>query len=363
VTSEQLANDRDYISRAVEVSVRVGLLILLLAACFLIVRPFLTLTAWGIVVAIAVYPGYQKLRSVLGGRGGLAAVICTFILLAVLIIPVVLLTKTLVEGVHTLTVRLQGGALTIPPPPSGIESWPIIGARLKNVWGLASTSLTEVLRRFAPQIKAVIPALLSASAEIGLTVVQFVFSILLAGALLANARSGAKVVTSLATRLFGDKGPELQELAGSTIRSVTNGILGVALIQSLFASIGFIVAGIPGAGLWALIFLVGAVLQVGGLVLIPAVIYMFTIASTTKAVAFLVWCIVVGVMDNLLKPLLLGRGSTVPTAVIFVGAMGGFIAMGIIGLFVGAIVVSLSYKLCLAWLDRATRPDVSQQVS
>jgi len=353
VTTEQLANDRDYIGRAVEVSVRVGLLILLIAACFLVVRPFLTLTAWGIVVAIAVYPGYKKLQRVLGGRGGLAAVVCTLLLLAILIIPVVLLARTLAEGVRTMTVRLQGGTLTIPPPPSNIQSWPIVGAPLKNVWGLASTSLTEVLRRFAPEVKAVIPVLLSASAGIGLTVLQFVLSILLAGALLAHASSGAEVVRSLANRLFGDKGPELQELAGSTIRGVTNGILGVALIQSLFASIGFLVAGIPGAGLWALIFLVAAVLQVGGLVLIPAVIYMFTIASATKAVTFLVWCIVVGVMDNLLKPLLLGRGIAVPTAVIFVGAMGGFIAMGIIGLFVGAIVLSVGYKLCLAWLDRA----------
>jgi len=280
-----------------------------------------------------------------------------------LIIPVALLAKTLVEGVRTLTVRLQGGTLTIPPPPSSIESWPIIGRALKNAWGLASTSLTDVVRRFAPEIKAAIPALLSASAELGLTVLQFVLSILLAGVLLANSSSGAEVVRSLANRLFGDKGPELQELAGSTIRSVTNGILGVALIQSFFASIGLLLAGIPGAGLWALIFLVASVLQVGGLVLVPAVIYMFTIASMTKAVAFLIWCLVVGVMDNLLRPLLLGRGIAVPIAVIFVGVMGGFIAMGIIGLFVGAIVVSLSYKLCLAWLDMATRPDVSRQVS
>jgi predicted PurR-regulated permease PerM len=143
----------------------------------------------------------------------------------------------------------------------------------------------------------------------------------------------------------------LEQLAGSTIRSVTNGILGVALIQSVLASLGFLVAGLPGAGLWAMIFLFAAVLQLGGLVLIPAAIYMFTIASAAKAAIFLVWCIFVGVIDNVLKPLLLGRGVTVPTAVVFLGAMGGFIAMGIIGLFVGAIVLSVGYKLCLAWLD------------
>lgn len=351
MTIEQLAHDEGYVRRALEVSVHVGLLILLLVACFLILRPFLTLIAWGTVVAIAVYPGYLKLQSVLGGRGGLAAVLCTVFLLAVLIIPVVLLTRTLVEGVQTLTARLQDGTLAIPPPPSGIEAWPVIGAPLKSVWGPASTNLTDALKGFAPQIKAVIPGLLSVSAGIGLTVVQFVLSIFVAGALLANARGGAEVVRSLANRLFGDKGPELEQLAGSTIRSVTNGILGVALIQSVLASLGFLVAGLPGAGLWAMIFLFAAVLQLGGLVLIPAAIYMFTIASAAKAAIFLVWCIFVGVIDNVLKPLLLGRGVTVPTAVVFLGAMGGFIAMGIIGLFVGAIVLSVGYKLCLAWLD------------
>ena len=351
MTIEQPAHDKDYLSRALEVSIRVGLLILLLVACFLILRPFLTLTAWGIVVAIAAYPAYRKLQGVLGGRGKLAAVICTVFLLAVLIFPVVLLTKTLVEGIHTLTVRLQNGTLTIPPPPPSIERWPIIGAPLKSVWSLASASSVEALRRFAPQIKTVIPALLSASAGIGVTVLQFVLSILVAGALLANAHGGSAVVRSLANRLFGDKGPEWEELAGSTIRSVTNGILGVALFQSVLASLGFLVAGLPGAGLWATIFLFSAVLQAGALVLIPAVIYMFTIASTAKAVIFLIWCIFVGVIDNVLKPLLLGRGVTIPTVVVFVGAMGGFIAMGIIGLFVGAIVLSVSYKLCLAWLD------------
>ena len=155
----------------------------------------------------------------------------------------------------------------------------------------------------------------------------------------------------LSNRLFGDKGPEFEELAGGTIRSVTTGIIGVALIQSFFAALGFLVAGLPGAGLWGVIFLFAALLQVGGLVLIPPVIYMFAMASTTKAVIFLVWCVVVGLMDNVLKPLLLGRGVTVPMAVVFLGAIGGFVTMGAVGLFVGAIVLSVGYKLFLAWLE------------
>ena len=142
-----------------------------------------------------------------------------------------------------------------------------------------------------------------------------------------------------------------RSLGESTIRSVTNGILGVAVIQSVLAGLGFVVGALPGAGLWTLIFLFAAVLQAGALVLVPAVIYMFAIAGTTKAVLFLLWCIMVGLIDNVLKPLLLGRGVAVPIAVVFLGAIGGFIAIGIIGLFVGAIVLSVGYKLLLAWLE------------
>ncbi len=216
---------------------------------------------------------------------------------------------------------------------------------------MASTNLTGLLQNFAPQIKALVPALFAASAGFGLTVLQFILSILVAGVLLANASGCVTVTHSLANRLFADQGPEFVELAGSTIRSVTNGILGVAVIQSLLAGLGFLVGGLPGAGLWTLIFLCGAVLQVGALVLVPAAIYMFAIATTTKAVLFLLWCIFVGLIDNVLKPLLLGRGAAVPTAVVFLGAIGGFIVMGTIGLFVGAIVLSVGYKLFLAWLE------------
>ena len=141
---------------------------------------------------------------------------------------------------------------------------------------------------------------------------------------------------------------------GATIRSVTNGILGVALIQSVLAGLGFLVAGLPGAGLWAVVFLIAAVLQVGALTLIPAVIYMFTISSVTKAVIFLVWCIFVALVDNVLKPLLLGRGVAVPIVVVFLGAIGGFVALGLTGLFLGAIVLSVGYKLLLAWLDQSS---------
>ena len=342
---------REYVSRALETAIHVGLLILLVGVCFLILRPFLPLIVWGIIVAVAVFPAYGRLKTLLSGRGTLAAVLTTLVLLAALIVPAILLTGTLVEGVQTVATRIRDGTLAIPAPPGSVKNWPIIGPPLTNLWSLASSNLTAVLSRFAPQIKGAIPELLSASAGIGLTLLQLILSIVLAGVLLANAQDGAKVSRAFADRLFGSRGAEFDKLMGSTIRSVTVGILGVAIIQSVLAGIGFLAVGLPGAGLWAVIFLIGAVLQVAGLLLIPAVIYAFAIATTTKALLFLIWCVFVGLMDNVLKPILLGRGAVVPIAVVFVGVIGGFMSMGFIGMFVGAIVLSVGYKLLLAWLE------------
>ena len=351
VSREESAPDKTDVSRALEVSINIGLAFLLATSCLLILRPFIPLIAWGIVIAVAAYPSFKKLQTGLGGRGGLAAVLFSLLLLAVLVVPAVLLAQSMVEGIQAVTAHLKNGTPIIPPPPAYIASWPIIGDRLNSLWDLASRDLPALATRFAPQIKAALPGVLSASAGAGFTMLQLLLAIVLSGVLLANAQAAYEVTRSLFDRLFGERGLEFQQLVGSTIRSVTFGIVGVALIQSAFAAVGFVVAGLPGAGLWAVIFLVAAVLQMGGLVFIPAVMYMFAIASTTKAVIFLVWCIVVGLMDNVLKPLLLGRGVAVPIAVVFLGAIGGFVTMGIIGLFVGAIVLSVGYKLFLAWLE------------
>jgi predicted PurR-regulated permease PerM len=352
VTFRKPAHERTQLNLALEASIYIGLGILLTTACLVILRPFVPLLTWGIIIAVAAYPGFQKLQLALGGREVTTAVLFAVLFLSFLIIPVVLLATTLVESVHTLAAHFKEGTLVIPPPPPGVETWPIIGAPLNSLWGRASRDLSEAVRSFAPQIKAAVPGLLSISAGLGLTVLQFALSIVVAGVLLANAQVAYDVTCSLFNRLFGAKGPEFQQLIGATIRSVTSGILGVAFIQSVLAGLGFLVAGLPGAGLWAVTFLIAAVLQVGVLVLIPAVIYMFAISSTTKAVIFLVWCVVVALVDNFLKPLLLGRGVAVPMAVVFLGAIGGFVALGLIGLFVGAIVLSVGYKLFLAWLDQ-----------
>jgi predicted PurR-regulated permease PerM len=342
--------DKAHVMRSLETSINIGLVILLATSCFLILRPFILLIAWGIIIAVAAYPAFKKLSHLRGEHEVLAAALFTLILLAVLILPAVLLAQNLVEVVQAVTARLKEGTLIIPPPPPRVGNWPIIGRTLQSTWSLASSDISAALAKFAPEIKSLLPRLLSASAGVGLTVLQLVLSILVSGVLLANAEVTASATRTFFIRLFGERGPEFQQLVGSTIRNVTFGILGVALIQSACAAAGFLLAGVPGASVWIVVFLIAAMLQAGGLVLIPAVIYEFAVASPTKAIIFLVWCVFVGLMDNFLKPVLLGRGAVVPIAVVFVGAIGGFVAMGIVGLFVGAIVLSVGYKLFLAWL-------------
>jgi predicted PurR-regulated permease PerM len=346
------SKDSAYFARGREIFIRLSLLALMGISCVLILRPFLNLILCGTIIAIGMFPAYRMLTRALGGRAKLAAALCSVLLLVLLIVPCVMMAGTLAAGIQSLTRQLQAGRLNLPPPPASLDKLPFLGPRLEELWTLASTNVQEVIKSFSPQIEKSLPTILSASAGFGGTIIQFLIAVILAGYLLATSEANDRFAERVFVRIFGDQGQEFKELVASTIRTVTNGILGVAVIQTLFASLGFWLAGLPGAGLWAIIFLVLSVLQVGGLVLIPAVLYGFAAFSTTRAVIFLIWCIIVGLMDNVLKPILLGRGGKVPMGVIFLGVLGGFIAMNsIIGLFVGAIVLSVGYKLFMAWLD------------
>jgi len=197
---------------------------------------------------------------------------------------------------------------------------------------------------------------------IGTALLQFFLAIVLAGFFLATSASRIRSADKVFGRIFDERGLEFEQLVASTIRSVTNGILGVAVIQSVLAGLGFWVVGLPGAGLWAVTFLIASIIQIGPIVLIPAVLYSFATHSTNHAVVFMIWCIIVGLSDNVLKPIMLGRGTKVPIAVIFLGVLGGFITMRILGLFVGAIVLSVGYKLLIAWLDAGAPSMQSTQV-
>jgi len=355
-----MTDENVFVSNAVEATIRIGIIILLAAWCFEIVRPFVIPIVWGMIIAVGAYPAFLSLTRRLGGRRILSATLITLLGLLLLIVPTVMLSGTLIESAHDLAGDLKKGAIAVPAPPAGIKDWPLIGEKLDGFWRQASQNLAATAVQFAPQLKAAGTWLLSTAAGAGFGILKFLLAIVIAGVLLAHAEAGGKAAYAVATRLAGRKGAEFAKLAEDTVRSVTRGILGVALIQSLLIGLGFMVMGIPGAGLWALLCLILSVIQIGPFpVVLPILVYVFWTADTVPAVVFLIWSIFAGSIDNVLKPILLGRGVQVPMAVIFIGAIGGFITSGIIGLFVGAVVLVLGYKLFLAWLDERPQAENS----
>ncbi len=357
-TSSQPSNDKLFVARALEATIHIGLVVLLLYWCFKIGQPFIQIIVWGIIIAVAIHPGYNRLKSALGGRGRLAAILITLFALIVLLVPAYLFSGSLINTAKEYSALLDAGTLSVPPPSESVRSWPVIGEPFYKFWNLASNNLGATLSKITPQLKKIGIPLLSAAASAGVGVLKFVVSIIIAGVLLSNDAGGGQAARAIATRLAGERGTMTVELAVATVRSVTLGILGVALIQTLMAGLGFLLVGVPGAGLWALLVLIFAVVQLPTiLVLGPIIVYVFSTSSTVIAVVFTIWSILVGISDAFLKPLLMGRGVDVPMLVIFIGARGGFMPSGIIGLFVGAIIFSLGYKLFILWLNMDIQPE------
>ncbi len=351
-SSHHPSGDKFLVSSALEVTIHVGLVVLLLFWCFRIAQPFIQIFVWGIIIAIAIFPGYRWLDSALGGRKKLAAMLVTLLLLIILIVPSLMFAGSLVETAQKLSVGFSKGSLNIPAPPESIKSWPAIGEILYDFWRLASENLTAAVSKIAPYLKTFGLWLLNAAAGAGFGIVSFVIAIIIAGVLLANGERGVQVARAIAVRLAGERGIEFVQLSGATVRSVARGILGVAVIQAILAGLGCLVVGVPGAGLWALLVLILAVVQLPTfLILGPIIVYVFYTASTVPAVLFAIWTILVGGCDSFLKPVLMGRGVDVPMLVVFIGAIGGFILNGIIGLFIGAIILSLGFKLFQVWLN------------
>ena len=347
--------DNALVGRALQVTIRVGIFLLLVAWCFTIVRPFLVPVVWGIIIAVGTYRLFDALQTLFGGRSSWAAVVYVVLALLVLILPGLLLAGTLVDGVEALAAHLTDGTFQVPPPPATIQSWPLIGDPLHRFWLLASTNLEQALARIAPQLTAAGHWLLGFVGAVSLGFLQFVVAIFIAAALLANAAGGERVADDVATGLAGAQGRTYADLAVQTIRSVARGIIGVALIQSILAGLGFLAVGLPAAGLLALVCLLLAIIQLPvGLVLVPVAIYGFTAFDTTTAVIFAVWCALVSLIDNVLRPLLLGRGVDLPMLVVFIGAIGGLLSSGILGLFVGPVVLALGYTLVTTWLRTAS---------
>jgi predicted PurR-regulated permease PerM len=344
--------NEEFTRNATEAAIRIGLVVLWVGWCFQILRPFIIPIVWGLIIAVAIYPVYGYLRALLKNSPRVSAIFVTIGMLVILVWPAVLVGDLLVENGKMVVDHLRAGTLSIPPPPQGLETWPLIGKPLANIWNLASVNIEGALDQLKPQIRMLASWLLSMVTGTGLAILQFFVAVIIAGVLLAHSTPGYQLAHSIGRRLVGDRGDELATLAEATVRSVARGVLGVALIQSSLAGLGFFIAGIPAAGFWAFLCLILGVVQIGVFpIMIPVVLYVFSTNDTVTAVLFLIWTIFVSLLDNILKPIFLGRGLDVPMVVIFMGAIGGMLWSGIIGLFIGAVVLTLGYKLFMAWLD------------
>jgi predicted PurR-regulated permease PerM len=346
--------DARFVRRAVEAAIRIGLLALLAAWSIMIVRPFIEPVLWGVIIAVAVFPAYSYVTAKLGGRRRLTASLLTVFALALLLVPSARFFGGTFDAVRSVAEQMDAGTLAVPPPPEKVSTWPLIGEDVHGIWSQASTNLEATLQRYETQVRAFGRGLLSAVAGLGMSVVQFVISIIIAGVFLATAGSGKGAAVRVATRFAGEKGPALTTMTEKTIRSVAIGVVGIAVIQSAMGGIGMAAAGVPAAGLWALLILILAVVQLPPLLVLgPVAIYVFSSASTVTAVLFLIWAIIVSGSDAFLKPLFLGRGVDVPMLVVLLGAIGGMMMSGIIGLFLGAVILAIAYQLFVAWLDDA----------
>jgi predicted PurR-regulated permease PerM len=304
-----------------------------------------------IIIAISFNPLFEKLNSKLGNKKKLSASIITIVLLAFLIIPSIYLTGSLYEGIRDFNENIENKTLNVPPPPPDVAKWPLIGKSLYGIWQNASENLENVIENYEPQILAAGKWFVSFLMGTGIGILQFLLSVIVAGVLLSSSKDASMASKKIFRKLVGKRGDEFSEISEKTIRNVVKGVFGVAVIQSILSGIVFMLAKVPYAGLWALLILVLAIIQLGpGLIIIPVIIYLFSVLTPVSATIWTVLLIIVMLSDNILKPILMGKGSSVPMLVIFIGSLGGLMSFGFLGLFFGAIILSLGYKLYSGWL-------------
>ena len=343
----------DVLHRAIELAVPLVVVAALVYWCFSIFRPFLMPLVWGVILAIALRPAFSWIERATGGRRKLAAILLVVLCLGVVTVPTVMLGDSLIDGARFVSSQPEDSEIKIPPAPERVSHWPLVGPAVYQTWNLASTNIETVVRQFRPQVRAFGKWLVALAKQAAFAVILTAVAVVIAAFLLVRREAAARIALDVGARIAGDPGVESVRLAGQTIGTVAKGVVGVAAIQAALAAAGLAVAGVPGAGLWALIVLVLAVAQLPPiLVLGPAILYLVaTDASMVTIVLFTVWSVVVTISDALLKPLFLGRGSDTPMPVILIGAIGGLMLHGLIGLFVGAVVLSTGYRLFGQWME------------
>jgi len=338
--------------KLIEQAIRLGLLAGLMYWSYILVRPFVPILFWGAILAVALYPVHQHLARWLGGRPILSATLVTLLSLAVVIGPASWLAFGLVEALRWISEQFGEGKFAVPAPNEAIKDWPLIGAKLFELWDMASTNLAQALTKLAPYAKPWLAEILGLARSAGGEILKFLAAVILAGFLFIPGPRMVTRMRAFLAHIVPERSEEFVMLAGETIRSVSRGVIGIAMLQALLAGLGFMVADIPGAGLLTFLVLVLGIAQLGcAILLIPLIIWFWVTHDVTAATLFTLYIVPVGLLDNVLKPIVMGRGSHTPIAVIVIGVIGGTLAHGILGLFIGPVILAVGWTLLAAWMQ------------
>jgi predicted PurR-regulated permease PerM len=345
----------------VDVLIRATILFALALLCYRVLAPFLPLAIWALIFAVTLYPLHLRVTAYLGGRPGLAATLLALLGIAVFVVPIALLMSSLGDSIRTVIEGLQQNTLQIPAPPATVATWPVIGARLHAVWTQAHNDLPALVQSMQPKIGDIALVALGFVASIGSGLLVLIGALVLSGIFMGLGEYTARGCVAVLERLAGaQRGASLARLSTATIRAVAQGVVGVALIQAILVGLALLVAGVPWAGALAAIVLVLGIAQVPAVIVtLPAIVWVWSRGGngTGEALVYTVLLLVSGMADNVLKPLMLGRGVDVPMPVILVGALGGMATGGIVGMFVGATLLALAWQLLTGWVDES--PDAN----
>jgi len=349
------AFDNSKFSQLVDTIIRLGFLLLIIAWCLNILAPFSGVIIWGVILAMALFPLHQKLCSKLKIKKKFASFLIVVAGLLCIIIPTWLFVGQVVTSFSQLSNDFNSGNLKFPPVNPSIREWPVIGEDFYNLWEEASQSLESFLNKYKDQLLSFGQTLFNGVKSISGSLVTIILAIIIAGALLSGDKAQSLGRTFF-NRLAGDKGDFLITIIAKTVGNVVKGVIGVALIQAFLIGLGMLGAGVPYAGVWALLVLIMAILQLPVIpVIVLLIVWLFNDMGTLGAVLWSIYFVAAGISDTPLKAIFLSKGASVPMMVIFLGVIGGFMNSGFIGLFTGAIIVSIGYSLLMAWLnDRQT---------
>ena len=343
--------------KTIDLFIKLILVALLIAWSIMIVLPFAIPLVWGIILAVTLYPFFKILLKLVKGKKSIASIIISILMLGILLVPSIFMITSIIGEIKGLKEAIDSKTLVIPPPNPKVAEWPVVGKKVYNAWSLLNTNLESGIVKYRTQIESVVQKFAGALHGLFSNIMMFSLSIIIMGVLFAYAEAVKRFIEVFMKKLLGNNSQEYTMVVIQTVRNVAKGILGVAFIQFVIMGICFVLAGVPFAGVWALlIFLLALVQLPGALVAIPVIIYIYSVKEPLPATIWSVIILICGLSDNVLKPLLMGKGAPVPMMVIFLGALGGFMLSGFIGLFTGAIVLSLTYKLGGLWIQNSGSP-------